>query len=104
MLNMKPTLNILAPWRFALSLVAFLMIGTFLAGCASAPPAPQVARDLPPAADRLMKPVPLPTIYKGQDARAALRLTGTALIEANARLSASAGWYEGVRKSYSAGH
>jgi hypothetical protein len=47
-----------------------------------------------------MKPVPLPTIYKGQDARAALRLTGTALIEANARLSASARWYEGVRKSY----
>jgi hypothetical protein len=47
-----------------------------------------------------MRPVAVPALYKGQDARAALRLTGTALIEANARLSASAGWYEGVRKSY----
>ena len=101
MLNTKPMHNTFARWRFALGLAAFSMTGTFLAGCASAPPA-QVARDLPPAADRLMTPVPVPTIYKGQDARAALRLTGTALIEANARLSASAGWYEGVRKSYGA--
>jgi len=77
------------------------MTATFLAGCASVPPA-QVARQLPPAPDRLMKPVPVPAVYKGQDARAALRLTGTALIEANSRLSASAGWYEGVRKSYGA--
>ncbi|WP_246661650.1 hypothetical protein [Tardiphaga sp. vice304] len=49
-----------------------------------------------------MKPVAVPALYKGQDARAALRLTGTALVEANSRLSASAGWYEGVRKSYGA--
>lgn len=49
-----------------------------------------------------MKPVPVPVLHKGQDARAALRLTGTALIEANARLSASAGWYESVRKTYGA--
>jgi hypothetical protein len=50
-----------------------------------------------------MKPVAVPVLYKGQDARAALRLTGTALVEANARLSASAGWYEGIRKSYAVG-
>lgn len=49
-----------------------------------------------------MRPVPAPALYKGQDARAALRLTGTALVEANARLSASAGWYESVRNSYGA--
>mgnify|MGYP003386714574 CR=1 FL=1 len=49
---------------------------------------------------KLMRPVAVPKLYKGQDARVALRLTGTALIEANSRLSASAGWYEGVRKSY----
>lgn len=47
-----------------------------------------------------MKPVAVPQLYKGQDARAALRLTGTALIEANARLSASARWYEAVREQY----
>ena len=47
-----------------------------------------------------MKPVPVPTLYKGQDARAALRLTGSALTEANSRLDASADWYEGVRKTY----
>lgn len=48
-----------------------------------------------------MKPVPVPKLYKGQDARAALRLTGSALGEANDRLSGSAAWYENVRKSYS---
>jgi hypothetical protein len=50
-----------------------------------------------------MRPVPVPALYKGQDVRAALRLTGTALVEANARLSASAGWYESVCKTYSLG-
>jgi hypothetical protein len=50
-----------------------------------------------------MRPVPVPTLYKGQDARAALRLTGTALVEANARLSASTRWYESVRATYAAG-
>ena len=44
-----------------------------------------MARDLPPAPGRLMKPVPVPVLYKGQDARAELRLTGTALIEANGK-------------------
>jgi hypothetical protein len=47
-----------------------------------------------------MRPVAVPVLYKGEDARAALRLTSSALIEANARLSASAGWYESVRKTY----
>jgi hypothetical protein len=48
-----------------------------------------------------MRPVRVPALYKGQDARAGLRLTLSALIEANNRLSASAGWYESVRKTYS---
>jgi hypothetical protein len=52
-----------------------------------------------------MRPVPVPVPVsaesKGRDARAAWRLNTTALIEANARLSASAGWYEAVRKTYS---
>jgi hypothetical protein len=47
-----------------------------------------------------MRPVAFPVLYKGQDVRAALRLTESSLIEANARLSASAGWYESVRKTY----
>jgi hypothetical protein len=103
MLNTKLMLNIFVRLRFALYLLAFLTMGTFLAGCAHEPPVPrEVARALPQAPDRLMKPVAVPSLYKGQDARAALRLTGTALIEANARLTASAGWYEGVRKSYGA--
>lgn len=49
-----------------------------------------------------MKAVPVPPLHKGQDARAALRLTGSALNEANERLEGSAAWYEGVRKSYEA--
>lgn len=36
----------------------------------------------------------------GKDARAMLRLTSSSLIEARSRLTASAGWYENVRKSY----
>jgi hypothetical protein len=48
-----------------------------------------------------MRPVAVPLLYKGEDARGALRLSSSALIQANSRLSASAGWYEGVRKSYS---
>ena len=103
MLNTNPTRGILP--RFKRSPLAFLtmVICATFAGCATAPPpsAPApVARDLPPVPDRLMQPVPLPALQKGQDARAALRLTQTALIEANARLVASAGWYESVRKSY----
>lgn len=47
-----------------------------------------------------MKAVPIPHLYEGQDARAALRLTGSALNEANRRLEGSAAWYEGVRESY----
>ncbi|QDM27015.1 hypothetical protein FNL56_13495 [Tardiphaga sp. vice304] len=74
---------------------------TILGGCQTTNPGP-AARSLPPVPGRLMKPVAVPALYKGQDARAALRLTGTALVEANSRLSASAGWYEGVRKSYGA--
>jgi hypothetical protein len=49
-----------------------------------------------------MRPVAVPALYKGQDPRAAQWLIGSALIEANARLSASAGWYESVRKTYGA--
>ena len=82
----------------ALSLMATLAMG----GCVTTGPI-SVARTLPPAPSKLMRPVPVPNLVKGMDARAALRLTGTALIEANYRLSASAGWYEGVRKSYAAG-
>jgi hypothetical protein len=50
-----------------------------------------------------MAPVAVPKLYKGQDARAALRLTHSALLKANARLSASAGWYESVRHDYAIG-
>ncbi|MDB6086566.1 MAG: hypothetical protein JWN43_4447 [Gammaproteobacteria bacterium] len=50
-----------------------------------------------------MRPVAAPVLYKGQDARAALRLTGSALIEANSRLSASARWYETLRANYATG-
>jgi len=47
-----------------------------------------------------MRPVAVPALYKGEDARAALRLTLSALLEANARLKASDGWYQSVRKTY----
>ena len=93
--RMMPTISRISK----VALPALLMTLT-LAGCQTTNPGP-AARDLPPAPARLMRPVPQPALYKGQDARAALRLTGTALIEANARLSASAGWYESVRKTYS---
>lgn len=48
-----------------------------------------------------MAPVTPPEIHKGQDARAALRLTDSALKTANTRLLGSAAWYEAVRQDYS---
>jgi len=48
-----------------------------------------------------MRPVKIPVLPR--DPRAALRLTDSALFEANRRLSESAGWYEGVRHSYAVG-
>jgi hypothetical protein len=42
----------------------------------------------------------VPKLVKGMDARVALRLTGTALIEANSRIRAGARWYEAVRRDY----
>ncbi len=47
-----------------------------------------------------MRPVPVPKTYKGQDARVALRRYDAALIESNSRLSASARWYQAVRRDY----
>jgi hypothetical protein len=47
-----------------------------------------------------MAAVTVPALKVGQDARAALRLTRSALFKANARLVASDGWYQSVRKSY----
>jgi hypothetical protein len=47
-----------------------------------------------------MAPVQKPTVYKGQDARAALRLTDSALNEANSRLVGSRNWYELLRQDY----
>lgn len=47
-----------------------------------------------------MKPVDAPRLYVGQDARAALRLTGSALNEANSRLVGSRNWYELLRQDY----
>ena len=87
--------------RSSLALLVLLTI-PISGGCQTDNPGP-VARSLPAPPGRLMHPVAVPVLSKGQDARAALRLTSTALIEANARLSAAAGWYESVRKTYSAG-
>lgn len=47
-----------------------------------------------------MRPVQVPPIAVGDDARERLAVTREALGLANARLSASAGWYEGVLHSY----
>jgi len=89
-------------------LLAFSMIticGT-LAGCASDPTrgasSSVISRDLPQTPDRIMQPVPVPVYQEGQDARAALRLTKSALLEANERLSAVSSWYDDIRHSYSA--
>jgi hypothetical protein len=49
-----------------------------------------------------MAPVAEPVLHNGQDARAALRLTRSALRNANDRLSASSRWYEAVRVTYKA--
>ncbi len=76
-----------------------LSIAATLTGCVTTNPGP-AARDLPPVPDELMKPVAKPKLYKGQDARAALRLTGSALDQANERLKASGEWYQGVRRDF----
>lgn len=85
-----------------------------MAGCSHAPgPA---ARLLPEKPARLMRAVAVPHLTsqcyfpwfgvrgcKGEDALAMLQLTNSALKQANARLVASGGWYDGVGKSYAAG-
>jgi hypothetical protein len=48
-------------------------------------------------------PVKAPAYQKGQDARAQLALTKSALDLANDRLSAFSGWYEMLRHDYGAG-
>jgi len=85
--------------RSRAGLPALLMAAICLAGCQTDNPGP-AERSLPPAPGRLMRPVAVPALYKGEDARAALRLTLSALLEANARLKASDGWYQSVRKTY----
>ena len=103
----SPTLLILR-----LSLLV-LSIAVTVAGCVS-DGSPPLARNLPPAPSRLMKATAIPQLDSqcyfpwtgitgcdGKDARAMLRLTTSSLVENRARLTASAGWYESVRKSYS---
>lgn len=74
-----------------------------------------MARQLPPAPDKLAKAPPVPHLdtqchfpwfkvpgCKGKDVRAMLRLTVSDDQELRARLDAMSGWYEGIRKSYGA--
>lgn len=98
MLNINPIPNTLLHCRRVPLALLMITICVTFAGCASFPP--PISRQLPPVPERLMSPVQRPSVYRGEDARAALRMTGSALDEANARLSASAGWYENVRRDY----
>lgn len=50
-----------------------------------------------------MRPVPLPPIRPGQDARLVAAENRNAAIAANAGLEQSREWYEGVRESYMRG-
>ena len=84
--------------RLALFLPLAFSLTTTLTACQTT--ASGTARDLPPRAE-FMRPVKIPVLPR--DPRAALRLTDSALFEANRRLSESAGWYEGVRPSYAVG-
>ena len=86
-------------WRSCRLALIALSMTLILPGCQTTNPGP-ATRHLPPAPSKLMRPVPVPKTYKGMDARIALRRYDTALVEANARLSASAGWYESVRRDY----
>ncbi len=84
----------------ALRLALFVPLMTVtLAGCQTTNPGP-ARRSLPDVPQRLMRPVPVPKTVAGQDARVALRRYDAALIEANSRLSASARWYQSVRRDY----
>lgn len=76
-----------------------ILLTTTLQGCQTTDTG--TARDLPAPPANLMRPVRVPILPR--DARAALRLTDSALFEANRRLSASAGWYESVKHSYAVG-
>lgn len=110
MLNTKPMLTLFRSSFCLLAAVSSL----FLAGCAHDLPAPPVlSRDLPQLPDRLFKAPPVPALdtqcrfpwfgisgCKGKDPSAMLRLTVSHDQEQGARLTGSAGWYEGVRISY----
>lgn len=75
----------------------------------------EVARQLPPAPDRLTRAGPVPHLdtqcrfpwygvagCKGKDTRAMLRLTVSDAIESRSRLEQVPAWYEAVRVGYGA--
>jgi hypothetical protein len=47
-----------------------------------------------------MRPVDVPPVARGDDPKARLAQTRDALTEANKRIIAGRGWYEGVRENY----
>jgi hypothetical protein len=55
---------------------------------------------LPQLPTELAQRVPAPRLTKGEDARAALRLTRSALGTANRRIVNFSGWYAELRKDY----
>lgn len=76
---------------------------------------PEVARQLPPAPDKLAKARPVPQLdmqchfpwygvagCTGKDARAMLRLTVSDNLALRSQVTALPAWYEGVRMSYGA--
>ena len=79
-----------------------LLLMMICAGCVSSRQA-VLQRELPPAADSLMRPVELPRVARGDDPKARLAQSLDTLKEANKRIENGRAWYEGVRRSYSAG-
>lgn len=59
-----------------------------------------VSRQLPPANNVVLDPVPPPVVRAGDDARIAWRKEQAARREANGRLVKSREIYEGVRETY----
>jgi hypothetical protein len=82
-------------------MVLAVWMAMMLAACAPSG-RPPVERALPPPPE-FLRPVPLPAIEPGADARLVAAQNRAAAVRANRRLSDTADWYAVVRSRHAAG-
>lgn len=92
-------------WRKARAVAAALLMTTTLTACAGLPGSPaKVTVQIPRDCENLAKPVPYPTITKGQSAKASVARHRAALGQANGRLEATHDCQASQRERFANGY